>query len=188
MLPELSEIQKRRRKLGLNQVSLARLAGVSQSLIAKLESGKIDPSYGKARDIFEALERAEQESGENLFAKDILTKNIISVDKSRPVSEAAKLMDKYNVSQLPVFDKSKNAVGSISDETLLSRLSSGQPLSSLHKTKIEDVMDEPFPRVVETTPLSVINALLQHNKAVLITKKESVVGLITKANLLSVVK
>ena len=38
MLPKLEEISKRRRVLGLSQKHLARLAGVSQSMIAKIEA------------------------------------------------------------------------------------------------------------------------------------------------------
>jgi predicted transcriptional regulator len=40
MLPRLDEISKRRRVLGLSQKHLAHLAGVSQSMIAKIEAGK----------------------------------------------------------------------------------------------------------------------------------------------------
>jgi predicted transcriptional regulator len=59
MLPPLEEIAQKRRLLGLKQAELAKLAGVSQSLIAKLESGKIDSSYTKVKTIFEALEKLE---------------------------------------------------------------------------------------------------------------------------------
>ena len=41
----IDRISKIRKQLGLTQIQLANLAGVSQSLIAKLESGRIDPSY-----------------------------------------------------------------------------------------------------------------------------------------------
>ena len=52
MFPKLNEISKKRKILGLTQSELAKLAGVSQSLIAKLESGKIEPSYTKVKTIF----------------------------------------------------------------------------------------------------------------------------------------
>ena len=40
MLPSLDEIAKKRKMLGLTQKELARMAGVSQSSIAKIESGE----------------------------------------------------------------------------------------------------------------------------------------------------
>ena len=53
---ELSEVKVIRKKLGLTQGELAKAAGVSQSLIAKIESTKIDPTYSKVKLIFHALE------------------------------------------------------------------------------------------------------------------------------------
>jgi predicted transcriptional regulator len=55
MLYELEEIKKLRRKLGIGQKELAGLANVSQSLIAKIESKKIEPTYNKVRKIFDIL-------------------------------------------------------------------------------------------------------------------------------------
>ncbi len=47
MFPTLEDIAKRRHQLGLKQSELAKAAGVSQSLIAKLEAGTIDFSTPK---------------------------------------------------------------------------------------------------------------------------------------------
>jgi predicted transcriptional regulator len=47
VFPTLEDIAKRRRQLGMKQSELAKAAGVSQSLIAKLEAGTIDSSYTK---------------------------------------------------------------------------------------------------------------------------------------------
>jgi len=70
MIPSLSEIRKRRKALGLTQSGLARRAGVSQSLIAKVESGRLDPAYGKARKIFETLDA--EAGGKGRKASDIM--------------------------------------------------------------------------------------------------------------------
>ena len=55
MLPKLEEIGRRRRLLALSQKQLANLSGVSQSMIAKIESGRISPSYLKTKAIFDIL-------------------------------------------------------------------------------------------------------------------------------------
>ena len=52
---ELSEIKKIRKNLGLTQTQLSKRANVSQSLIAKIESGKIDPTFTKTKKIFEHI-------------------------------------------------------------------------------------------------------------------------------------
>lgn len=59
MLPSLEEIIRKRKVLNLTQKQVSQLAGVSQSLIAKLESGKIDPSYTKVKAILDVLDRLE---------------------------------------------------------------------------------------------------------------------------------
>ena len=47
MLENLDQIKIIRKKHGLNQKELADRADVSQSLIAKIESGNIEPSFNK---------------------------------------------------------------------------------------------------------------------------------------------
>ena len=58
---KLSEIKRLRKKLEINQKELAVRAGVSQSLIAKIEAGKIEPTYSKACGILETLKDLEEQ-------------------------------------------------------------------------------------------------------------------------------
>jgi len=60
MLPQLQEIPRRRRNLNLTQKDLAVMAGVSQSMIAKIEALKVNPSYEKTKRIFDVLEELEK--------------------------------------------------------------------------------------------------------------------------------
>ena len=69
-MEDLTLIKELRKRLGMTQHRLARLSGVSQSLIAKIESGRVDPAYSKAKSIISALQR-EQFSSEKK-AKDIM--------------------------------------------------------------------------------------------------------------------
>ena len=55
-LPDLDKIRQMRKRLNLSQRELAGMAGVSQSLIAKIERGTIDPSYSNVRKILSAFE------------------------------------------------------------------------------------------------------------------------------------
>src|SRR3989344_9000990 len=96
-LPDLSLIKKLRKQIGINQTQLARDAKVSQSLIARLESGKVDPTYSKARDIFTSLERLG--SGRIMVAKDLVNRKIVSVKPNSSLRAAAALMRKKGISQ-----------------------------------------------------------------------------------------
>ena len=51
-LMDLSEIKRLRGKLGITQSELAKRAGVSQALIARIENKSVDPRYSKVVDIF----------------------------------------------------------------------------------------------------------------------------------------
>jgi predicted transcriptional regulator len=45
-----------------------------------------------------------------------------------------------------------------------------------------------FPRVDEGTPIHAVSGLLQYDSAVLVTKKGQVTGIITKADLLKMIR
>ena len=56
IFPDINTIQAKRQKLGIKQKELAQLSRVSQSMIAKLEKQRIEPSYSVAKRIFLTLE------------------------------------------------------------------------------------------------------------------------------------
>ena len=51
-LPDVRDIGRRRKAAGLTQKELALRAGVSQSIVAKIESGSVQPSYEIVRRLF----------------------------------------------------------------------------------------------------------------------------------------
>lgn len=182
MLPELDDIKRKRKNLELRQSELAKKAGVSQSLIAKLERRKIIPSYDKTKKIFDVLEKLELEKEKK--AGDICNPDITGVDVQDKVKKAIEIMKKNDFSQLPVF-KNNFPVGSISEKTILEELSQGR--YNVSDYLVEGIMEDSFPIIPEDLPLSSIISLLKSNFAVLVTKKEKVLGIITKADLLKVV-
>ena len=181
MFPTLEEIAKRRRQLDLKQSELAKMAGVSQSLIAKLEAGTIDSSYTKVRTIFDVLERLEFKS--KVQAEKVLHNEVITVQKSEPISKVVKLMKDHGYSQIPVFE-GKHSVGSVSEKTILRQIMEGKDLEQISSLPTEEIMEEAFPQIDEDAPLSLISSLLQTYSAVLVSKKGEVIGIITKADLL----
>ena len=181
MFPTLEDIGKRRRQLGLKQSELAKAAGVSQSLIAKLEAGTIDSSYTKVRTIFDVLERLEFKT--KVQTEKILHTEVVSVQRSQPISEAVTVMKEHGYSQIPVFD-GKQSVGSISEKAILRQILAGQDLDEISKQPTERIMEEAFPQINDDAPLSLITSLLQTYSAVLVSKKGVVIGIITKADLL----
>jgi predicted transcriptional regulator len=181
MFPTLEDIAKRRRQLGLKQSELAKAAGVSQSLIAKLEAGTIDSSYTKVKTIFDVLERLEFKS--KVQAEKLLHNEVVSVQKDEPIYNVVKVMKECGYSQIPVFE-GKQSVGSISEKTIMRQILDGKDLEELSRLPTEQVMDEAFPQINEDAPLALITSLLQTYPAVLVIRKGTVIGIITKADLL----
>src|SRR5487761_186592 len=114
LLPPINEIKKRRMALGISQKRLANSVGTSQSLIAKIESSRVNPSYDVVRKIFEYLDRIEQPRAG--LAKDIEKRDLVWVRKNEKIRDAAEKMRQYGFSQLPVRDEREEiCVGSISE-------------------------------------------------------------------------
>lgn len=178
---DLSEIKNLRKKASLTQQQLAKLAGVSQSLIAKLESGRLDPSYGKVRKLFDALEFAGRNSEPKV--KDFMTKNIVCVDSGELAIRAANMMKKTGISQLPVLT-SRAISGMITESTILDCITSGKNLA---KILVQDVAEPAPPTIPQDTPIRIASQLLQNNPLVIVMGRSKPVGLITKANLLDAV-
>ncbi|HSQ49586.1 MAG TPA: CBS domain-containing protein [Candidatus Deferrimicrobiaceae bacterium] len=181
MFPTLEDIAKRRRQLGIKQSELAKAAGVSQSLIAKLEAGTIDSSYTKVKTIFDVLERLEFKN--KVQAEKLLHNEVVSVQKTEPVSKVVNLMKECGYSQIPVFDD-KQSVGSITEKTIMRQILDGKDLEQISRLPTEKIMEEAFPQINEDAPLPLVTSLLQTYSAVLVSRKGAVIGIITKADLL----
>ena len=181
MLPELDTIAHRRRAQGLTQTELAEKAGVSQSYIAKLEAKKIEPSYSKVRAILEVLDGLER--GKETRAEEIMSTEIVSLQRDDRVQKAVDIMWSTGFSQLPVMD-GERPVGSITERTIIDRMRNGSADSPMGEQPISTIMADPFPQVGEETPVSIIAGLLRIYPAILVQKREKVTGIITKADLL----
>ncbi len=184
LLPPIQEIKKRRVALGISQKKLANAVGSSQSLIAKIESNRVNPSYDVVRKIFEYLDRVEQpRTG---LARDIEKRDLVWVKKNEKVREAAEKMRQHGFSQLPVRDeKEEICIGSISERQIVHAILKEPDPKDFYDRPISDVMAEQFPVVDETIATTAVALLLQHSQAVLTARKGKIVGIITPSDLLA---
>lgn len=172
MFPQLESVGIRRKKLGLTQSSFAKSIGLSQSMLTKIERGKTVPNYNIAVQIFSKLEQ-EENRGE-ISIKDVMKKTVIELKPSDSIQTAAKIAKKHGISQFPVTQNGK-IVGSIRTSDLI-----GLPKEAKVGWKIE----APFPTVHENSPISVVKKLLAHNPAVIVVRKDQIIGLVTAEDLL----
>ncbi len=174
----LEEIRKLRKKHSLTQSGLAKLANVSQSLIAKLESGNLDPSYSKVRRILDVLNSLTSKN--EAKAADFMQKRIVSAMKSDFVADAVKKMRRHDISQLPVLERS-HAVGLISEADILERIAEG---TEIGKLKVEEIMKESPPVIARNTPMKVVLELLKFSPLLLVSDNGQYTGIITKSDVL----
>lgn len=175
MTYELEEIKKIRKKLELTQTELAGRAGVSQSLIAKIESGRIDPTYTKTKKIFAAL--SDLEKKEEIKAEQLMASKIVSVAPYDSIKDSIGKMKKFQISQMPVIENNQ-LIGLVSESTILDSVLNSKG------DKVKDIMQEAPPIVSKNTSIQVVSSLLKHFPMVLVSEEGKLVGLITKADLL----
>jgi len=180
MVYELDEIKKMRKRLCLTQAELAKKADVSQSLIAKIESNRIDPTFTKVKNIFDVLDELKNKN--ELKAEGIMTKELIYVNADDSITSAINKMRKHEISQLPVFNKN-NVVGLVSESTILDSISSNKA-EKIKTLVIKDIMQDCPPIVSKKTSTSIISGLLKYYPIVLVAEGGKPTGVITKSDML----
>ena len=181
--PPASDIRKMRKSLDVTQTEWAHSSGISQSTSAKIESGKISASYETVVKLFDTLESMKHKEHKDLTADDVATKSVITIQSTDLVHQASDLMRTTGYSQLPVL-KGEVPVGSISERGIFELVRQGYTMEQLGQTVISKIMDESFPVVSDTTPISTVTTLMSNCNAVLVSKKGKIVGLITNADML----
>ncbi len=182
--PELQDIERLRKRFGLTQEELARKAGISQSLIARIESGKVDPCYSRVARIFEALDEMKSRG---IRARELMTGRVVRIQAGDSMEKATRVMKRYDVSQLPVL-KGKKQVGSISERVILDEIAKGTDVHTLSEKKVSEFMEDAFPVVSPNAPLTSLSALLENHPAVLIVDRGDIRGIISRADLLKVIR
>ena len=136
-LPSPEDLRQARKRLGLTQEELARRAGVSQSLIARIESGSVDPRLSTLRKIVAAMSEYEKKQ---VTAGEVMFSPVISISPDASVKDAIELMRKNGISQMPVIENGR-LIGSINEGTIMKYLSEG---CDVFEKRVKDVMEDSF--------------------------------------------
>jgi CBS domain-containing protein len=147
-----------------------------------------------------------------MLARDIMTKNVVTVAPDTPVKEVARLLLEHGISAAPVVDAAGTAIGMISEGDLIGRndadrearrdwwltlLAEGEPLNpDFLKTLREpqraarDVMTAPVITVTETTRAAEIARVLRDYriKRVPVVRDSRVVGIVSRADVLRTIR
>lgn len=183
-LPTPEELRKMRIKAGLTQKEVARRAKVSQSLIARIERGSIDPRLSTLRKIVKVLEEALEKEGE-VMVSTVMTTPVITVFEDDDVRTAAKIMWEKGISQIPVVDSRGRVIGTVYEDSLM-KLLLFERRDKILELKISEIMDEPLPVLNEDEGITkAMRLLMEGFPAVLVRRGSRVVGIITKSDIIA---
>jgi len=110
-----------------------------------------------------------------MFARDIMTHEVISISPTATIRDAARLLSDYSISGAPVIDRESRMVGILTQADLISK--EGETVS--------DIMTEKVVVVRENTPVDQIAQILTSNrfKRVPVMREERLVGIVSRADI-----
>ena len=179
-IPSPDELKALRLRAGLTQTELARRAGVSQSLIARIETGKVNPRVSTLMKIYHAL---QEFVSEQLTAENIMSTPLVYVTPNTKLMKIAEIMWRRGFSQLPVMDdKARKNLGTVFDNDLIRAFLKEDARAAT--LTAEDIMSDPLPIVSHNTRLRIIARMLSYETpAVLVEKEMKIVGIITRSDI-----
>jgi predicted transcriptional regulator len=181
-IPTPEELRARREALGMKQTELAKRAGISQSMVARIEAGNVDPRISTLSKIIAVLNSAEPKK---IRAAQIMHTPVLCVQPHDAITRAVEIFEKNNISQLPVIERGV-PVGCIS-ETVIVKAIEQQRLHKTHLFFVRDFMEPGFPTVPPDMDVETVINILQQNHAVLVVEGRMVRGVITKHDLISLI-
>lgn len=139
-----------------------------------------------------------------MVARDVMSRQVVTVAPETPVSEVARLLLERRISAAPVVDAQGRIAGIVSEGDLmvrpetgtvrprswwLSLLTGGEDAAQYvrtHGTRASDVMTREVVTVAEDTPLAEVAGLLEERriKRVPVVRRGKVVGIVSRADLL----
>jgi predicted transcriptional regulator len=157
---------------------------LSQSLIARVETGAVDPRLSTLSKILNAIIAP----GDKRRTSDVMHSPVILVEATDTVRRAVELMEKGGLSQMPVLEGGK-VVGSIQETTLIRTMLGSKEPQKVFESSLRNVMEECFPIVGPTASIDDVLALFTRDKpAVLVMDRGKIVGIITKIDVISAIK
>ena len=189
MLPSVQDLGKMRKNLGISQKEIAKMVGVSQSYIARMEKGDINPTYEKVKKLSSYLySYSKKADNMDLKASDIMARKVISILPTDSIMKALDLMKDMGISQMPVASMDGRVIGTVSESDLNEMLIRGVTPDSMKRMTVSRIMSAPLPQLPMDTPISAIYPMLRFSNAVLVMDLLDLKGIITKADILRAVE
>ena len=111
-----------------------------------------------------------------MTAKDIMTREVVTVTPETPVEELAKILAERNISGVPVVDEAGNVVGIATEADIITKGKEG---------KVANIMTREVVSVCEDTPVEEIARILTERgiKRVPVLREGKLVGIVSRADI-----
>lgn len=173
------KLRELRRRVGLTQAELARRAGVSQSLISRLEAGTVSPRISTLAKIYSAL----REYVEEVAVDEVMYSPVIAARVDERLEHIVGIMWSRGISQVPVLDEDGNVVGTIHERDVVEAFLRYRERANHFKAL--EIMSGPLPTVLRDAKLSSVIEILRGGvPAILVVEGGKLVGIVTKSDLM----
>lgn len=176
------QLKRIRQQAGLTQAELAKAAGLSQSIVAKVEAGDVDPTFSTLASLSRALNATVAQAGKK--AADVMTSPVIGVQEDATLAKCVKMMKDRSISQMPVFSGQRLA-GTVTENQIMALMLASPSGKDVLEQKVGDHVLPVFAAVGKDTPVEALYSLFRYMPAVLVVAGEKVEGIITKIDLLA---
>ncbi len=167
-------------------------------------SGYIDITPEDFKELYKhASEHALKRLLTSISARDIMTKDVITVKKGKTLRDVAALLAKMRITGLPVVDEDNVVTGIISEKDILKRmgfdtfmdlvasyLKMGETsIPSIGDTTVEEIMSTPPVTVFEdTTVMEIMRLFIEKNinRLPVVNKDMKIRGIVTRHDLLKI--
>ncbi len=168
-------------------------------------SGYLDITPGDLKELYlHAYSHALRRITESKKAIDIMTRDVVAVEKNTPLKLVAKLMAEKGVSGVPVLDTGRKVAGVISEKDFLFRMGGKDARSfmsvvatclkgkgcvalSIREKKAEDIMTSPAVTLIEDATLLDITNLLREkniNRIPVVNRDDKLTGIVSRGDVL----
>jgi CBS domain-containing protein len=114
-----------------------------------------------------------------MIAKDIMTKDVITVGPAASVKELAKTLVRQQISGAPVMNKKGQIVGIVSETDIVANKGK----------QVKDIMSKKVSSIAEDTPVEEIAALMTAHKIsrLPVMRGQKLVGLVSRADIVGAI-
>ena len=174
-IPTGGFLREWRKSLGLTQAALAQRSGLTQSVIAKVETEVVDPRVSTVRKMVGALNRIESPDQVQTVG-DIMVSEVTALSQTESVQSAIDKMVLGGISHLPVLSERGAVVGLVSEASLLKNDTGAM-------TSVDEVMRVDFSMVDIDVSIGEARRLLGEEEVLLVSQRGVLVGLVARIDM-----